>query len=67
LFSERRNLTAAKRFLSRALKRHAARNGLSSMAARPTVKRSCPAIRQTGCRTDHTGSSSRSGYDRSDT
>jgi transposase-like protein len=48
-FSERRNLTAAKRFLRKALERHGPR-GSGSTVARATGRRSCPVIRQTDSR-----------------
>jgi transposase-like protein len=51
-FSKRRNLAAAKRFLSRALKRHGRPERIVSTAVRRTGKPSSPAILQTGFRID---------------
>ena len=46
-FSERRNLTAAKRFLRKASSGMVGRSGLSLTAVRRTARPSCPAIRPT--------------------
>jgi transposase-like protein len=51
-FSKRRNLAAAKRFLSRALKRHGRPERIVSTAVKRTGKPSSPAILQTGFRID---------------
>jgi transposase-like protein len=48
LFSENRDLLAAKRFLRKALERHGA---LSSTAAKPTARRSFPAMLKAVCGT----------------
>jgi putative transposase len=50
-FSERRNLSAAKRFLRKALKQHG-RPERIVIDGSQTARRSCPAIPQTGSRTD---------------
>jgi transposase-like protein len=49
-FSERRNLTAAKRFLRKALKRHGRPERIVIDGSRPTGRRSCPVTRQIGFR-----------------
>jgi putative transposase len=49
-FSERRNPTAAKRFLRKALKRHGRPEWIVIDGARRTARRSCPVIPQTGPR-----------------
>jgi transposase-like protein len=66
-FSERRNLTAAKRFLRKALKRHGRPERIASMAARPTKKQSCCVMQRIVCRTAQGAGSNRSGSGRTAT
>jgi transposase-like protein len=66
-FSERRDLTVAKRFLRKALKRHGRPERIVIDGSQTNRKPSCPATQQIGCRTNPDGSSSRSGSGRAAT
>ena len=52
-FSEWRNLTAAKRFLRKALKRHGRPERIVIDGSQTNREGSCPVTRQTGCKAKH--------------
>src|SRR3712207_423777 len=66
-FSERRNLTAARRFLRKALKRHGRPERIVIDGSRPIERRSCRVMPRAVCRTVQDAGSSQSGSGRVNT
>ena len=66
-FSERRNLTAAKRFLRKALKRHGRPERIVIDGSQTNREASCRVMPRAGCRTGQDAGSSRSGFGRVNT